>query len=94
MIWFMQAQKACMYGSCMYSKVKKIQKWGKSGSDELYTNKRPQINVHVGTVKFYSIRVEMGTLEKVQISVSQGPRVPMAGSTLLSATSFKIENVA
>ena len=85
-MWFIQAQKAYMYGSCMYSKIKKIQQWGKSGSNELDTNKRLQTTVHIG--------VGIRTLEKVQSSVSEGPKVLVAESTLLSGTSFKFENVA
>ena len=40
MMWFVQARKACMCESCMYSKVKKIKKQGKHGSDELDTKKK------------------------------------------------------
>ena len=70
----------------MYSKIKKIQQWGKSGSNELDTNKRLQTTVHIG--------VGIRTLEKVQSSVSEGPKVLVAESTLLSGTSFTFENVA
>ena len=44
MMWFVQARKACMCESCMYSKVKKIKKQGKHGSDELDTEKKKTKN--------------------------------------------------
>ena len=56
MMWFVQARKACMCESCMYSKVKKIKKQGKHGSDELDTKKKknqkqkqkPHITIYIG----------------------------------------------
>lgn len=51
-MWFIQLRKYICTKVVCKTKIKKIFKWGKSGSDELDTNKRPHICVHGEELSF------------------------------------------